>query len=286
MSLVPEFQTTVTRIAAAEGIGLHTGAKVRFSLHPAGADEGIVFVRADLPERPRILAVPEAIDRQALRRRTELRGETGASVAMIEHLLSACLGMGLDNVRVEVEGAELPIFDGSVQPYVELMHQAGLTRLEAPRRFWRLNRPVSLIKETSEIFALPAAQMELAFFAELRHAGIANQSVAIALNPKEFESQLAPARTFCFYGDVELLRAAGLIRGGSLDCAIVLRDGKPMDGDYRLPNELACHKLIDLIGDLAILGRKVGAIITARGTGHALHHEFIDLLRKELSEDV
>lgn len=286
MSPAPPFQTTLAAPASAEGIGLHTGAHVRVLLTPARAGEGIVFVRTDLPGSPSFPATPEAVNHEALTRRTELVGPGGATVATAEHLLAACLGLGLDNVRVELNGPELPIFDGSAMPFVKMIRQAELVTLNVPRRIWQLRRPVILVKDHAELIALPAQQMELAFFANLRHAGLEDQSVTIKLTPKEFEKKLAPARTFCFYEEVENLRAAGLIRGGTLDCALVIRNGKPVDSDYRLPNELACHKLVDLIGDLAILGRPVAALITARGTGHAMHHEFITLLREELTENV
>ena len=280
-----KLQTTVAQPAGAEGVGLHTGLRVRFHLTEAAADEGIVIIRADLEGSPCIYVRPESVRRGALQRRTELVGEAGAIVATLEHLLAACLGLGLDNVRVWVDGPEMPIFDGSALPYVEVIREAGLTSLEAPRRAWRLRQPVTLINGNAEIMAVPAEQMELAFFAEFPHEGMASQSAALALESEDFARCLAPARTFCFYEEVEPLLEAGLIRGGSMDCAIVIREGRPLGGDYRLPNELACHKLVDLIGDLAVLGRPVKALITARGSGHALNHAFIEMLRKELVED-
>lgn len=286
MSMTQDPQTTVAGGAEAEGITLHTGQIVRVRLRPAAAGEGIYFVRTDLPDSPRVAAAPQSVNHAALRRRTELLSPEGVTVATPEHLLAAAFGLGLDNVRVELNGPELPIFDGSVLPFVDLIKQAGLAPLGAARRRWRLRRPVSLVRDHASIFAHPARRMELAFFAELRHAGIENQAVSITLRPDEFENILAPSRTFCFFDEVERLREAGLIRGGSLQCAIVIKDGKPLDGEYRLPNELASHKLVDLIGDLAILGRPVEAYISAHGTGHALHHAFIELLGKELIDDV
>lgn len=277
-----EYQTTVAAPVAAEGWGLHTGARVKLRLLPAKAEEGICFRRLDLPGSAPLRVTPQAVHRQALQRRTELIGEDGVIVATAEHFLAACRGLGLDHVHVELDGPELPIFDGSAQPFADLIHRAGLAALDAPRRVWRLRRPVTLIKDRAEIIAVPAERMELAFFAPLRHAGLDDQSVGLVLTAVEFEKRLAPARTFCFYDEVERLRAAGLIKGGSLSCALVIRNGKPIEGDYRLPNELACHKLVDLIGDLAVLGCPIAALITARGSGHALNHEFIEILGKEL----
>lgn len=280
-----QMQSTVSRTAEAEGIALHTGRRVRVRLCPAEVEDGVYFVRTDLPGEPRVTVRPESVNHEALQRRTELINAEGVAVATPEHLLAALFGMELDNVRIELDGPELPIFDGSVLPFVRLIKEAGRVALDFPRRRWRLRRPIGLVREHASIFAIPAQRMELAFFAELRHAGMENQSVDITLTPRAFENKLAPSRTFCFVEEVEKLRQAGLIRGGSLDCAIVIMNGRPLGGEYRLPEELACHKLIDLIGDLAILGRPVEAYISAYGTGHAMHHAFIDKLRKEMIED-
>jgi UDP-3-O-[3-hydroxymyristoyl] N-acetylglucosamine deacetylase len=277
-------QTTVARTARIEGIGLHTGAPVSLSLTPAPADTGIVFIRLDLPGQPCIAARPESVNAAALQRRTELLGPDGAQVLTPEHLLAACLGLGLDNARVELDGPEVPILDGSALPFVKLIEQAGLTTLNAERKIWHLRKPVSLILDHAEIHAAPAERMALTFFAPLDRAGMEGQSAQIELDPLAFAEQVAPARTFVFYEDVEKLRQAGLIRGGSLDCALVLKDGHPLETGYRLPNELAAHKLLDIIGDFAILGRPLAALVTARGSGHALHHQFIEQLRKELTE--
>ncbi len=274
-------QATVAHPAAAKGIGLHTGRQVRLELSPGPADSGIVFIREDLPGRPEIAATPDAVDLEA-GRRTELKGPGGAGAAMIEHLLAACLGLGIDNLRVALNGPELPIFDGSALPYVELLARAGRRELDAPRRAWRLRRPVVLDTGRAQITAVPATAMSLAFFADLAHAGLPDQAAEFQLGSDDFAATLAPARTWCLYEEVEALRAKGLIRGGSLDCAVVLRDGKPMETAWRLDRELARHKLLDFLGDLAILGRPVHALLTARGSGHQLHHRFIQLLRKEL----
>jgi len=280
----PASQTTLNDSAEAEGVALHAGVRVRVRLHPVAADEGVLFVRSDLPGSPVIRATPESVNRKALARRTELLGPGGASVATVEHLLATCLALGVDNLRVEVDGPELPIFDGSALPYVDLIARAGIRPLAHPRRILRLARPVSLVRPDAEIHAVPAGVMALSFIADLSRAGLTPQVAVLSMESDAFATHVAPARTFCYFEDIEPLRTAGLIRGGSLDCAIVIRDGLPIDSEYRLPNELACHKLLDLIGDLAILGCPVGAMVSARATGHAMHHEFIDLLRKELSE--
>lgn len=281
---LPRAQTTIAGPAELRGVGLHTGAEVCLTLRPAPADGGIVFVRTDLPGAPRIPARFESVAAENLRRRTELRGEGGAVVATIEHLLAACAGLGLNNVFAELDGPEVPIMDGSALPFVDMIDRAGITKLDQHATAWRLNRPVSLLRDGAEIHAVPAEGQTMAFFAMLGGLGLANQAAELPLDAERFRAEVAPARTWVRHEDVEQLRAAGLIRGGTMDCAIVLRDALPVQTAYRMPNELAAHKLLDLIGDFAILGRPVHALITARGTGHALHYAFVDLLRKELSE--
>lgn len=304
-------QTTVCTAASLEGVGLHTGALTRVTLHPAEADTGIVFVRSDLPGAPEVRVRPESVARDSLTRRTMLREADGTEVSTTEHLLATCLAMGLDNARIELNGPEVPILDGSANGFVDLIERAGLEPLEGAMRFcWKLPRPVSVVHEGAEIVAVPAEKMQLSFFATLRHAGMPNQVANLELAPKPFRKKIAPARTFVFYEEVEPLFRAGLIRGGTVECCLVIHDGEPMglkalrkavdklgpeastkfqippdarvESEYRSENELASHKLLDLVGDLAVLGRPVNALISARGAGHALNYEFVETLRKEL----
>lgn len=271
---------TVARVARAEGTGVHTGAPVRLALHPAPAGSGIVFVRTDLPGRPEIPARVESVNRRMLQRMTAL-GEPPAMVATIEHLLSACAGLGVWDLRVEIDSGECPIFDGSARPFVDLLLGAGLAELDAPPPVLTIREPVVLLRDGAELVAIPAARPQFAFFAELRHAGIPDQQVEFDPAREDYAEAVAPARTFAFFEEIEKLRAAGLVKGGSLDCAIVLKDGAPVNGEYRMDRELARHKLLDLIGDLAVLGGPLNALVTARRTGHALHQEFARLLAEK-----
>ncbi|MCH8333041.1 UDP-3-O-[3-hydroxymyristoyl] N-acetylglucosamine deacetylase [Candidatus Sumerlaeota bacterium] len=281
-------QQTVERPAEAEGVGVHTGRRSTLRIEPAGPDAGIVFVRSDLSGEPTIAVHPRSVNRAALQRMTVLQSPSGsegeATVAMPEHLLATCSGLRISNLRVVLNGPECPIFDGSAEPYVRLIHEAGIRPQAPPARAWRLKRTVALLRDGAELIAVPADRMRLTFFAEFRHAGLPDQQVTFEPGRDDFASQIAPARTFCFWEEIEALRKDNLIQGGSLDCAIVLRDGKPVQGDFRFDNELARHKLLDLMGDLAVLGGPVLALISARSSGHALHHEFIGMLEKELTD--
>ena len=255
-------------------------------LEPASAGEGIVFVRADLPGHPAIAVAPENVKFDQLQRMTVLeaprQGAEPIKVAMVEHLLAACAGLGVTDLRVILHGWECPIFDGSALPYIELIEKGGMKTLDRPIAPWRLRRPVILHADRADLVALPAERMRLTFFAEFSQWGMDDEQVTFEPGRDDFSREIAPARTFCFWEDIEQLVEQGLIKGGSLENAIVLRDGKPMNGKYRLQSELARHKLLDLLGDLAVLGRPVAALISARATGHALHHQFIRLLLKEL----
>lgn len=263
---------------------MHSGLPVKLRIEPGEPDTGIVFVRGDVHGEPEIVVRPENVVPDALNRMTVMRGESHseATVGMTEHLLAACAGLGVVNVRVVLDAPECPIFDGSAQRYVELLREAGTKSQGKPQRCFRLRKPVGLIKDRAEIIALPAERTRLTFFAEFRHAGMDDQQVTFEPARDDFASLVAPARTFCFEKDIAQLRKAGLIKGGTLDCAIVIKEGEPTQGTYRLKNELARHKLLDLMGDLAVLGAPVLAMVSARATGHALHYEFVRMLQKEL----
>ncbi len=284
MPSITSNQNTIRRPVESGGVALHTGEKVHFKLLPSDTCEGIIFQRVDLPGSPLVRVHPDSVCRKSLQRRTELVGKGDARVATTEHLLASCMAFGIDNLRIELDGPEMPIFDGSALPFTRLLALAGRTEMKQPRIPWKLLEPTGIQRDGAEIMAVPAERMQLVFFAELKHAGLQNQHAEIDLSSNKFTDEVAPARTFVFYEDLEKLRAGGLIRGGSLECAIVIRDGEPVQTVYRLDNELATHKLLDFIGDLAILGRPVNAIISARGSGHALNFEFVDILRRKLKE--
>jgi UDP-3-O-acyl N-acetylglucosamine deacetylase len=279
-------QRTPAGRASVQGVGVHTGRPARLTLAPAPIDSGVVFVREDLPGRPEIKVGPESARIEESRRMTVLQapgrdGGEPARVGMVEHLLAALAGLGVDNAIVTLDGFECPIFDGSATPYVELIRRAGIVEQEATAPCLTLLRPLVISGERGEIVALPAERTRLTFFAEFAEHGLADEWATFDASADDFALEVAPARTFIFWPEVEALRKAGMIRGGSLDCAVVLRDGKPVQGGFRLQNELARHKLLDLMGDLAVLGRPLAALISARASGHALNQEFVRRVAKE-----
>lgn len=282
-------QRTIQKSVEAEGVGVHSGKNVHLRLEPAPENSGIVFVRGDLADAPEIPVGPDSVDLSGVQRMTLLRPpgdrKSNVAVGMTEHLLAACTATGVTNLRVTVDAPECPIFDGSGLEYLRLIERAGIESQSAVARTFGLKRPVVMIKENAEMVALPAQQMRLTYFGEFAHAGLPDEQVTFEVGNDDFTTRLAPARTFCFYEDIQPLLEANLIQGGSLDSAIVLRDGKVMNGEFRMENELASHKLLDLLGDLTLLGGRINASISARRTGHALHHEFLQILREEITDD-
>lgn len=282
-------QRTIKKEVGSEGVGVHGGKTVHLRLEPAPENAGIVFVRGDLASAPEIPVGPDSVDLSGVQRMTLLRppGDRTSDVAigMTEHLLATCTAMGVTNLRITVDAPECPIFDGSGLEYLRLIERAGIEDQSAPARSFRLKRPVVMIKESAEMIALPAEKTRLTFFGEFAHAGLSDEQVTFEVGKDDFATALAPARTFCFYEDIRPLLEANLIQGGSLDSAIVLRDGKVMNGKFRMEKELASHKLLDLLGDLALIGGRINASISARRTGHALHHEFLQMLREEITDE-
>ncbi len=276
------FQNTIDQpFTAPPGIGLHSGATVNLRCLPAPADYGVRFIRTDLPGQPEIPARLEYLDETSLTRQTSLRaGE--ARVGTVEHLLATCSGLNIDNLRVEIDGPELPLFDGSALPLAQGLSAAGIVPLNAPCYALSVERPFVYEEGDAQISVLPADRLELMYFAHFQHAAIGNQVADYIVGPHCFEELLAPARTFCTLEEVEALRAAGLIRGGNPDCAIVFGPQGPMNTQLRFANEAARHKLLDLLGDLFLFGRPIAGLITASRTGHRLHAAFLRAFLKEV----
>ncbi len=278
-SPVTEFpwqQTLASRIAC-EGIGLHSGAPVRMVLHPAEANSGIVFVRTDL----RDAVVPARHDAVVDTRLCTMLGRGKAQIGTVEHVLAALAGAGIDNARIEINGPEVPILDGSAEPFLFLIDCAGTRQLSAPRRAIRVLRKVRV--ERGEAFAelLPVASagLTLEFEIDFPAAAIGRQSLALELTPASFRAELAEARTFTLAEEVAQLRAAGLALGGNLSNALVVRDATILNpGGLRMEREFVRHKLLDAVGDLALAGGTLQAVYRSSRGGHALNNALLHAL--------
>ncbi len=269
------FQCTIDGPVEARGIGLHTAVKSRIRLIPAPADTGIVFRRVDL-ENFEIEAHVRYLARVSYA--TSLM-KRGVLLSTTEHILAALYSCGVDNVYIEIDALEVPILDGSAQPFIEMIERAGIRRLRRRRKYLKVTKPLEFSDGDRRVGIYPCNDFRVRCLIDFPHPLVGRQEIEIAVNRETFRHMLAPARTFCFFDDVEKLRAAGLIRGGSLENAIVLsRDGIMNDANgngLRFPDEFGRHKTLDAIGDLALVGRPLKALVVAHKAGHALHTQLV-----------
>jgi len=268
------FQTTILQPAETQGVGLHTGVHGKVRIVPAPADTGIVFRRVDLDEFP-----IEAHGRNVARvsYATSLMKQ-GVLLSTTEHLLAAIYSCGIDNVFVDIDAIEVPILDGSAEPFMRLIDQAGIRRLRRKRRYLRVLKPVEVIEDGRRIGIYPANEFRVQCYVDFPHPLVGQQEVEMVVNAQSFRQVLSRARTFCFESDIEPLRAMGLIRGGSLENAIVLTKDGMLNGPLRFPDEFGRHKALDLIGDLALVGLPLLGRVQARKAGHALHTQLVSRL--------
>ena len=243
-------------------------------LLPAPADTGIVFRRTDLDLFP-IEAHGHNVARVSYA--TSLMKQ-GVLLSTTEHVLAAIYSCGIDNVFVDVDAIELPILDGSAEPFMRMLDKAGVRRLRRKRRYLRLLKPVEVVEDGRRIGIYPADEFSVRCYVDFAHPLVGKQEVEIVVNAESFRKVLSRARTFCFETDIEPLRAMGLIRGGSLDNAIVLTKDGMMNGPLRFPDEFGRHKALDLIGDLALVGLPLLGRVEARKAGHTLHTQLVSRL--------
>ena len=278
-------QRTLKSITQAVGVGLHSGQRVEITLRPAQPDTGIVFRRVDLPEPVDIPVSATAVTDTRL---ASTLSHGDAKVNTVEHLMSACAGLGVDNLYVDITAEEIPILDGSAASFVFLLQSAGIVQQTTPRRFIRLTQPVE-VREGSgptEKWARlePYHGYKLCFEIDFKHPAVdsTGQSVEFDLSTGSYARDIARARTFGFTKDVEMMRANGLALGGGLDNAIVMDDYKVLNADgLRYDDEFVKHKILDAMGDLYIVGKPLLASYTAFRSGHALNNK---LLRELLAQ--
>lgn len=274
-------QRTIARPVECAGVGLHGGAFARLRLVPADEHAGIAFVRLVDARRVEIPARPEAV--VASSRATTL-AHAGVCAATVEHLLAALFGLGIDNVRAELDGPELPALDGSAAPWVELLRRAGIREQAAAPRLLRVAHALERREGERWIRAEPHAGFALEVAVEYPHPAVGRQELRIeGADPERFAREIAPARTFAFAEELAGLRETGLARGGSLDCAILVGpEGVANPEGLRFPDELVRHKALDLYGDLALLGARLEGRIRVERGGHRLHHALVAALRAQI----
>jgi len=259
-------QRTLRRAISCAGIGLHSGKKVTLSLQPAPADTGIRFRRLDLGglEIPAHVSTVTNLSYATTLAAGEARAET------VEHLLAALVSQGIDNVVVEMTHPEVPIMDGSAAPFIYLLQEAGVKKLSSPRRYLKMRQPVSVVSGDKRMTIYPADEFKISYSISFDHPLLRSQSRTATITEDSFAEDLAPARTFGFLKEVEMMRQRGLALGGSLDNAIVLGESGVLN-TLRFDDEFVRHKMLDCVGDLALVGHPIiGHVVVERG-GHALH---------------
>ncbi len=267
------YQQTIDHSVTCSGIGLHTGQSVTLRLHPAPEDHGMVFKRIDHRRSAPIRAAADQVVSTAFS--TSL-GQDGNTVQTVEHLLAACAGLRIDNLLIEVNGPEVPIMDGSAAPFVSLLQQAGIKRLERLQPYMRLIRPLQVGRPGRGMTLLPTPFPKISYAIDFPDAAVRRQHYLYQWTEEEFVREIAPARTFGFVKDVERMRAMGLIKGASLDNAVVVGDQGVMNpGGLRFADEFVRHKVLDLIGDLSLAGLPLVAHVIADCAGHTMNLEMV-----------
>lgn len=276
-------QRTLARELVYEGIGLHTGNAVHMRFLPAPPNTGIVFRRIDLTPP---VEIPVHVDfspavSEEFRNTTLTRN--GQSIHTVEHVLATLTGLGVDNVVVELdsnEPAEPPL--GSCEDYVRRIKETGIVGQGAPVRYFEVKQPISLVENEIELLALPYDGFRISFTIKYDEPVLGTQYASFDINPQTFEEELATARTFVLWDDVERLRAQGLIKGGTMDNAIVVGpQGILNEAPLRFPNEFVRHKILDLIGDMALMGMPFIGHVKGERSGHALHTKLVaEILRR------
>ena len=269
-------QHTVSSEVWCKGIGLHSGAKVSMRLKPAPVNYGVRFRRVDLTGSPTIIAHFHHVVDTVLATRI---GFNGVTIATVEHLMAALLGSGIDNVLVELNGPEVPIFDGSAAHYIALIQEAGRQEQALPPQYLRIEKPFFVSEGDAFIKATPSERFQVRYTIDFPHRLVGRQEYTWFLDSHAFHREIARARTFGFLKDVEKLQSMGLAQGGSLDNAVVFDDYNVLNREgFRYSNECVRHKILDFIGDLALTGMRLQGNFEVHKAGHALHNRFLKQL--------
>jgi len=272
------FESTIQRPVEASGVGLHSGVSVRIRILPAPPSTGIVFIRTDLDG----LTVPASWRYvQKVSYATSLMRQ-GVLISTTEHLLSVFYSMSIDNAYVEIDNLEVPILDGSGEPFVDLIHRAGIKQYRKRRRYFRIRRPVSVEGGGKRITITPCDRFLLTCDVYFPHPLVGRQSLEVEVTPENYAAQIAPARTFGFEYELDQMRNMGLIRGASLDNAVCFdRTSILNPGGLRFPDECCRHKALDLLGDLALVGKPLLGHVIAEKAGHAMHFALVQKIMND-----
>jgi UDP-3-O-[3-hydroxymyristoyl] N-acetylglucosamine deacetylase/3-hydroxyacyl-[acyl-carrier-protein] dehydratase len=276
-------QQTILSEVSLSGVGVHTGNQTVMTFKPAPAGSGIRFVRVDLPGRPEVPALIGNVVETARGTTIGVPGEGGQTVKVhtVEHVLASLAALEIDNVRIELDNNEPPIGDGSALPFYDKLKQAGLVEQDEPRTYFSLPQVVSVADGSIQLVANPNDRLRISFTIDFNHKVLKSQYASFEIGRETFEKELAASRTFCLARDVEQLRAQGLIRGGSLATAVVIGEqGIENTEPLRFPDEFVRHKILDLLGDLTLLGMPLRAHVISIKSGHRSNVKLVQELKK------
>jgi UDP-3-O-[3-hydroxymyristoyl] N-acetylglucosamine deacetylase/3-hydroxyacyl-[acyl-carrier-protein] dehydratase len=282
--VIARLQRTIARPVTFEGVGLHTGERGSVTFKPAEPGTGVRFVRTDLPSRPAVQVRPEnAHFDPAAGRRTILQ-QGDVQVHTMEHILAAVAGLSLDNLEIETSTMETPEpADGSAAPIARLLSAAGLVEQDRPRRHIKVTKPVRWAENGVELSAVPYSGFRITFTIDYDHPLVGRQAISLDIDDKTFLEEIAPARTFVLQRDLEALRSAGWIKGGRIESAVVVGDDRILNEEpLRYPDEFVRHKVLDLLGDLYLLGGPLLGHVSAYRSGHQSHVAFVKTLKESL----
>lgn len=274
------FESTIQRPVEVSGVGLHSGAQVKMRICPAPPGAGIVFVRTDLDG----FSIPASWGYVARVSYATSLMRQGVLISTTEHLLSVLYSIGLDNAYIEIDNLEVPVLDGSGLPFVEMIEDAGIRYYRRRRRYLRIRRPVTVADKGRCISILPDHSFRLTCEVDFDHPLVGRQSLEMVITREQYSAELAPARTFGFERDLAQLRNMGLIRGASLENAVCFDQHSVLNpGGLRFPDECCRHKALDLIGDLALIGRPLLGHVIAERAGHAMHTALVARIMADAS---
>ncbi|MDY0191608.1 MAG: UDP-3-O-acyl-N-acetylglucosamine deacetylase [Desulfuromonas sp.] len=267
-------QCTINKPTRISGIGLHTGNNITMRLHPAPANTGVVFHRTDGEHTQSIKAISvNVVDTKM----ATVIGNGESSVSTIEHFMAALTACHIDNLNIYIDGPEVPIMDGSAAPFIKILQKTGVTRLNHSRKLLVINKPIKLVEGDKQISIIPSRFFKISFDLNFNHPCVRQQHRSVNLTPESLCQEVAAARTFGFYEEVEYLKSVGLARGGSLDNAIVIGKDKILNPEgLRYSDEFVRHKILDTIGDFSLLGFNILGHIKSNKAGHDLNHKMVE----------
>jgi UDP-3-O-[3-hydroxymyristoyl] N-acetylglucosamine deacetylase len=268
-------QKTIKQAIVCSGIGLHSGNRIDMTCKPGAAHSGIVFERTDLADRPRVRVEPQNIADVSY---ATTLGKGAATVKTVEHLLSAAKGLGIDNLLIEINGGEAPIIDGSAACFVNMFLNAGIVDQRAQKRIIRIRQPFDVRVKDSILSVEPYNGLKITYTIDFPNPLIGVQTKTFEFTSLRYMQEIAPARTFCMYEEIEYLWKRGLSKGGSLDNAVVFAQDRILNDSLRFPDEPVRHKILDLLGDLAFVGHPLLGHLKVYKGGHVLHAKFAQTL--------